>query len=51
MPNKPKKVWILCQHCKRPFLTEARNLRRGRGRFCSHSCAGRWVSDRPPARI
>lgn len=47
MPNKPKMVWFLCQHCKHPFLTEARNLRRGRGRFCCRSCASRWWAAQP----
>lgn len=39
MPNKPKMVWYICQQCKRPFLTEARALRRGKGRHCSHRCS------------
>lgn len=47
MPNKPKMVWYLCEHCKRPFLTEARNLRRGWGRFCCRGCASRWWASQP----
>jgi len=30
----------ICQYCQKPFKTTARDIRRGHGRFCSHTCAG-----------
>ena len=42
MPNKPKMIWIRCEWCGQPRQVEARDRKRGRGRFCDRKCAGRW---------
>jgi len=42
MPHKPKMIWIRCEWCGQPRQVEARDRKRGRGRFCDRKCAGRW---------
>lgn len=42
MPNKPKMVWIRCEWCGKPKQVEARDRKRGRGRFCDRKCSGLW---------
>ena len=44
MPNKPKMVWIRCEWCGRLRQVEARDIKRGWGRFCGRKCAGLWLS-------
>ena len=42
MPNKPKMTWIKCDWCGNLKMVEARDLKRGYGRFCNNSCSGKW---------
>ena len=45
MPHKPKMVWINCEQCGEPKEVEARDRKRGWGRFCGKSCASKWWSE------
>lgn len=36
----PRMVERVCEHCRSRFMAEAKNVRRGRQRFCSRSCSG-----------
>lgn len=42
MPNKHKMAWINCELCGKPKRIESRELKRGKGRFCSKRCAALW---------
>ena len=42
MPRKPKMIWIRCDWCGRLKQVEARDRKRGWGRFCDRKCSGRW---------
>jgi hypothetical protein len=35
------KTTAICQICGKEFETLKSEIRRGRGKFCSHSCAGK----------
>lgn len=35
-----------CEHCHREFSAQAGNVKRGWGRFCSHTCASRHAQPR-----
>ena len=48
MPHKPKMVWINCEYCGRLKQVEARNIKRGHGRFCNRKCASRWLAANRP---
>lgn len=42
--EKMAKVLVNCETCGIEFLTPASEIRRGRGRFCSKKCYGKWLS-------
>ena len=39
MPSKPKLIEKVCAYCNKPFLAEARKVRRGQGKYCCQRCA------------
>lgn len=39
MPSKPKMIEKVCAYCGKPFLAEARKVRRGQGKYCCQKCA------------
>jgi len=36
---------VVCQVCKKPFWVIPYRIKIGRGKFCSPSCYGKWLSD------
>jgi len=38
MPNKPKRIEVLCKTCNVEFITTSQNIKRGHGNFCSAKC-------------
>lgn len=46
-PPRTSRVTHLCEHCNKPHLVYKSELKRGRGLFCSLSCARQYAHSKP----